>query len=213
VGDLVADDPLISRLTECMLRARAALWQEYLRLHQVVVAMVARDERCARFMRIPGVGPISALAFKTTVDDPSRFRSSRTVGAYLGLTSRRSQSGTSIDIQGHISKAGGQGREARSLRGRQADADPFQGMVGAQGLRVEIHAGLRLAAEPQRNRRCSAPELHLSAHRSDRFLRGKIAFACPRKRCSAYRPHRFRREKPAPDRWKNRLRPCLESCD
>lgn len=82
------------------------MWQEYLRLHRVVVAMVTRDETGMRFMRIPGVGPISTLAFKAAVDDPRRFRRSRMVGAYLGLTSRRWQSGASIDIQGHISKAG-----------------------------------------------------------------------------------------------------------
>ena len=106
VRELVADDPLIAGLTECMLRARAALWQEYLRLHKLVVTIVRGDELCRRFMRIPGVGPINALAYKTLIDDPCRFRHSKTVGAYLGLTSRRWQSGTSIDIQGHISKAG-----------------------------------------------------------------------------------------------------------
>jgi transposase len=89
VRELVADDPLIAGLTDCMLRARAALWQEYVRLHKVVVAIVRQDELCRRFMRIPGVGPISALAFKTAIDDPHRFRHSKTVGAYLGLTSRR----------------------------------------------------------------------------------------------------------------------------
>jgi transposase len=72
VRELVTDDPLIAGLTDCMLRARVALWQEYLRLHRVVVAMVARDETCTPFMRIPGVGPISALAFKTAVDEWSR---------------------------------------------------------------------------------------------------------------------------------------------
>jgi transposase len=106
VRELVAGDRLIAGLTDCMLRARAALWQEYLRLHQVVVEVVRHDELCRRFMRIPGVGPISALAFKTAVDDPHRFRRSKTVGAYFGLTSRRWQSGTSIDVQGHISRAG-----------------------------------------------------------------------------------------------------------
>jgi transposase len=84
VRELVADDSLVAGLTDCMLRARAALWQEYLRLHKVVVAIVRRDELCRRFMRIPGVGPISALAFKTAIDDPHRFRHSKTVGAYLG---------------------------------------------------------------------------------------------------------------------------------
>jgi len=106
VRELVAGDPLIASLTDCMLRARAALWQEYLRLHKVVIAIVRRDELCRRFMRIPGVGPISALAFRTAVDDPRRFRRSKTVGAYFGLTTRRWQSGTSIDVRGRISKAG-----------------------------------------------------------------------------------------------------------
>jgi transposase len=106
VRELVAGDALIAGLTDCMLRARAALWQEYLRLHKVVVEIVRQDELCRRFMRIPGVGPISALAFKTSIDDPRRFRHSKTVGAYLGLTSRRWQSGASIDVRGHISRAG-----------------------------------------------------------------------------------------------------------
>ncbi len=42
----------------------------------------------------------------TAIDDPSRFRRSRDVAAYFGLTSKRRQSGTSIDVQGRISKAG-----------------------------------------------------------------------------------------------------------
>lgn len=52
------------------------------------------------------VGPVTALSFVTAIDDPSRFRRSRYVAAYFGLTSRRWQSGTSIDVQGRISKAG-----------------------------------------------------------------------------------------------------------
>lgn len=89
-----------------MLRARATLWQEYLRLHRVVITVVRGDELCRRFMRIPGVGPISALAYKTAVDNPHRFRHSKTVGAYLGLISRRWESGSSIDVPGQISRAG-----------------------------------------------------------------------------------------------------------
>lgn len=71
-----------------------------------VIAVVARDEVCRRFMGVPGVGPISVLSFKTSTDDPRRFRHSKTVGAYLVLTSRRWQSRASIDVSGHISKAG-----------------------------------------------------------------------------------------------------------
>lgn len=68
--------------------------------------IVARNELRRRFMAIPGVGPVTALSFMTAIDDPSRFRRSRDVAAYFGLTSRRGQSGSSIDVQGRISKAG-----------------------------------------------------------------------------------------------------------
>lgn len=42
---------------------------------------------------IQGVGPITAMAYALTIDDPKRFRRSRTVGAYLGLVPRQSESG------------------------------------------------------------------------------------------------------------------------
>lgn len=56
-------------------------------------------------MTVPGVGPIVALTFRATVDQPERFRSSKSVGACFGLTPRRYQSGES-DRSGAISKAG-----------------------------------------------------------------------------------------------------------
>ena len=40
VRELVAGDALIAELTDCMLRAPAALWQEYVRLDKVVLAIV-----------------------------------------------------------------------------------------------------------------------------------------------------------------------------
>ncbi|MGY3413666.1 hypothetical protein ACVWZV_009833 [Bradyrhizobium sp. GM5.1] len=104
--EAVAHDALVSELIDAMLNARAALWKEYCRLHDLVVRLVAGHELCRRFMQIPGVGPIAALSFMTAVDDPSRFRRSRDVAAYFGLTSRRWQSGSSIDVKGRISKAG-----------------------------------------------------------------------------------------------------------
>ena len=56
-------------------------------------------------MSIPAVGVIVALAYVAVVDDPRRFKQSATVGAYLGLTPRRYQSGD-VDCAGHISKCG-----------------------------------------------------------------------------------------------------------
>ena len=56
-------------------------------------------------MTVPGVGPMTALAFMATVDDPTRFRRARSVGAYVGLTPRRYASGE-VDWTGRISKCG-----------------------------------------------------------------------------------------------------------
>ncbi len=56
-------------------------------------------------MTVPGVGPLTALAFRATIDRPDRFRRSRDVGAHLGLTPRRYQSGET-DVQGRISRCG-----------------------------------------------------------------------------------------------------------
>ena len=59
-------------------------------------------------MTMPGVGPIVALTVKSAIDDPERFRSSKDVGPWVGLTPRREQSGER-DIMGSISRAGDAG--------------------------------------------------------------------------------------------------------
>jgi len=59
----------------------------------------------ARLTQVSGVGPITSLGFLLTLEDPSRFRKSRSVGAFVGLTAAKDQSGDS-DPQKHISKAG-----------------------------------------------------------------------------------------------------------
>ena len=81
------------------------LYQTYRELDRRVKRAASHDETCMRFMAIPGVGPIAALTFRTAVDDPSRFDSSRTVAAHFGLTSRRYQSGE-MNNPGRISTAG-----------------------------------------------------------------------------------------------------------
>ncbi len=106
VLEAVADDPLTLGLMQAMLRARAALWDEYRILNKLVVQLALGDELCRRFMAIPGVGPITALSFATAIENPARFRRSRDVAAYFGLTARRWQYGNSIDVRGRISKAG-----------------------------------------------------------------------------------------------------------
>jgi len=55
--------------------------------------------------QVEGIGPLTALTFVLTVEDPHRFAKSRSVGAYLGLVPARDQSGER-DPQRHISKEG-----------------------------------------------------------------------------------------------------------
>ena len=62
--------------------------------------------------QIDGVGPLTALAFVLTIDDPNRFANTRDVGAYLGLVPKRDQSGET-DKQLPITKAGN--RQLRCL--------------------------------------------------------------------------------------------------
>lgn len=56
-------------------------------------------------LQIQGVGPLTALAFVLTLEDPARFKKSRSVGSFLGLCPKRSQS-SSQDPQLRIHKQG-----------------------------------------------------------------------------------------------------------
>lgn len=71
------------------------------RVHQ----LAGEDETTRRLMTVPGIGVVTALTFRHTIDDPSRFRSAAAVGAYLGRTPRRKQSGD-IDTNGRVSRWG-----------------------------------------------------------------------------------------------------------
>ena len=105
VRELVAGQPMLERVVEPMLRAREALRCEFHVLHRAVLAIVREDAVCRRLMSVPGVGALVAITFTSAVDDPARFRRSRSLGAYFGLTPKRYQSGET-DVTGGISKAG-----------------------------------------------------------------------------------------------------------
>src|SRR5262249_23266250 len=74
-------------------------------LDRKVLKLARHDAQVRRFMTMPGIGPITALCFKATIDEPTRLKRSRGVGAYVGLTTRRHSSGE-IDWTGRISKCG-----------------------------------------------------------------------------------------------------------
>ena len=96
---------MLSSLVEPLLSIIAVMTQEADRLTRQVLDAVRAEPICRRLMSVPGVGPLTALAFRATIDRPDRFRKSRDVGAHLGLTPRRYQSGET-DVQGRISRCG-----------------------------------------------------------------------------------------------------------
>ena len=98
-------------------------------------------------MAIPGIGAITATAFVTAIEDPANFRSSCSVAAWFGLTTRRYQSGE-VDYDGHISRRGdahmrGLLYEAATvlLTRSQVDSD-----LRAWGLKLRERLGFKRAA-------------------------------------------------------------------
>ena len=59
-------------------------------LDERLKAIAADNSVCQRFMKVPGIGPICALSFYSSVEEPFRFHRNADVGAYLGLTPRSS---------------------------------------------------------------------------------------------------------------------------
>jgi transposase len=96
---------MLEAATEPMLRARASLRQELAGLERRVRLLAKDDPVCCRLMTMPGVGAVVALTFRSAIDDPARFKSSKKVGAWVGLTPSRNQSGER-DVSGGITKAG-----------------------------------------------------------------------------------------------------------
>lgn len=105
VRALVDGHPSLPGIVEPLLRAREVLRDQLAVLDRQVRNAARDDAVCRRLMTVPGVGAVVALTFRSTIDEPARFRSSRSVGAFLGLTPKRYQSGET-DRVGAISKVG-----------------------------------------------------------------------------------------------------------
>jgi len=74
--------------------------------------------------QVKGVGAVTALAFVTTLEDPGRYKTSRSVGPYLGLVPRRDQSGD-VDKQLGITKTGDTFLRRLLVNGSQYILGPF----------------------------------------------------------------------------------------
>lgn len=97
---------------QALLNVLDVLEVEIKKLDKEVVQLGRQDADVQLLQSVDGVGPITALAFKAEMDNPSRFKDSKDAGAYVGLTPTQYSSGET-QRQGGISKRGS--RQTRCL--------------------------------------------------------------------------------------------------
>lgn len=115
-------------------------------LEKKIVEMAMMDEDVKLLTTIPGVGVITAFTFKTCLGDPARFKKSRSVGAYFGMTPTQYSSGEVIK-QGKVSKCGSS--EVRSLLNEAAFSIIYSckswSRIKAWGLKIKKKKGHKKA--------------------------------------------------------------------
>ena len=105
VRSLLASHAELERIILPLLEAWRDMRAQTAKLSRQVVVMARESTQCRLLTSIPGVGAIMATAFAAAIEDPGTFTTSRSVGAWVGLTPRRYQSGE-VDYDGHISRRG-----------------------------------------------------------------------------------------------------------
>ena len=123
---------VVSSPIEALLSCLEKQEESFNELHQMLLDIGKKDEDCMHLMTIPGVGIITAMTYKVTIDHPERFKHSESVGAYLGLTPKQYASGD-VNRHGSISKRGSS--ECRRLL-----------YEAAQSLLVHVKASSKLKA-------------------------------------------------------------------
>jgi transposase len=105
VESLLGDRAELASIVRPMLAAWRSLREQIKVFDRAILMIVRHNPTCRLLMSVPGIGALSVLAYVSTVEEPTRFARSRSVGAHLGLTPRRYQSGE-IDRSGRISRCG-----------------------------------------------------------------------------------------------------------
>lgn len=105
VRELVSTNEGLALIVLPLLEAWRGVRRRAAELDRQLIATARRSSPCRQLMSIPGVGAVTATSFIAAIEEPENFRTSRSVGAWLGLTTRRFQSGE-VDYDGHISRRG-----------------------------------------------------------------------------------------------------------
>lgn len=105
VESALVERPDLEPIIAPMLTIWRSVREQIAAFDRIIRALVKESPDCRLLMSVPGIGPLTGLAYVSAIEDPRRFTSSRSVGAHLGLTPRQYQSGE-IDRSGRISRCG-----------------------------------------------------------------------------------------------------------
>ena len=147
IRGLLATNPGLERIILPLLAVWRELRSKAVELSKQLADVARRSEQCQLLTSIPGVGVVTACSFVAAVEDPDNFARSRSVGAWLGLTTKRYQSGE-VDYDGRISRQGdaylrGLLYEAATVILTRAHADSE---LRSWGLRLREKIGFKRAA-------------------------------------------------------------------
>lgn len=138
--------PIARRALDVLLNQYEGLYENLKKLTTQAVELAKEDEDVKRLTTIPGVGIITAMTYRAEIDDPARFKNSRSVGAYLGMTPKQYSSGET-KRQGRISKCGS--NEVRSLLNESATVlltrSKKWSKLRAWGLKIQRKHGFKKA--------------------------------------------------------------------
>ena len=98
-------NPALAAIIDQVLPSHEALCAAAAALEDQITAIAKSHDLSRRLMTIPGIGPVVALNFPALIENTDRFPDTANVGAFLGLTPGRYQSGE-VDYSGRISKRG-----------------------------------------------------------------------------------------------------------
>lgn len=105
VRQKMPNDPVVSGVIEGLLDLWRSIQCQKRQIDNELARVARRDPVLRLLCTAPGIGAITAVSFATTIGDPCRFRRLTDVGAYLGLTPKRYQSGE-VNHAGRITKCG-----------------------------------------------------------------------------------------------------------
>ena len=143
---------MLEQIAEAMLAARAALLEQFNKLHKTVLKIVRQDEVCRRFMTTPSVGAIVAITYKSALDDPGRIKKVPKRRSALWIDAEAIPIGRNRCDRWDITRGRRDGSYS-PLRGGECVALPGHTLLGAQALRTgggqaaryEARQGRRLA--------------------------------------------------------------------